>query len=145
MPDNEEDQNIINGELPKISRHHYKKQGTNYSKRDKQELDRTELKLKLNTLTLNLLQQKAINKPLANKISKLILGKARQPTLESYYNNLQQIEYNFKSDKKSKNQKQGKMLFKISPLFNPKTSRNTSFLGCILKIIRYIIFYYLEY
>ena len=29
MSGNDEDQNIINGEIPKLSRHHYKKQGTN--------------------------------------------------------------------------------------------------------------------
>jgi hypothetical protein len=51
MSDNE-DQNIINGMLPKVSRHNYKKQGTNYSKNKKvgKELDLTELKLKINTL-----------------------------------------------------------------------------------------------
>ena len=32
MSGNDEDQNIINGEIPKLSRHHYKKQGTNYSR-----------------------------------------------------------------------------------------------------------------
>ena len=29
MSDNDEDQNIINGELPRVSRYNYKKQGTN--------------------------------------------------------------------------------------------------------------------
>jgi hypothetical protein len=35
MSGNDEDQNIINGEIPKLSRHNYKKQGTNYSKTKK--------------------------------------------------------------------------------------------------------------
>ena len=65
MSGNDEDQNIINGEIPKLSQHHYKKQGTNYSKNKKnKELDRTELKIKLNSLALKLLDEKAINKPL---------------------------------------------------------------------------------
>ena len=71
MSDNE-DQNIINGELPRVSRHNYKKQGTNYSKNKKvgKELDLTELKLKINTLALQLSKEKAINKPLAKKYFK---------------------------------------------------------------------------
>ena len=32
MSGNDEDQNIINGEIPKVSRYNYKKQGTNYSR-----------------------------------------------------------------------------------------------------------------
>ena len=73
MSGNDEDQNIINGEVPKVSRHHYKKQGTNYSRNKKnKELDRTELKIKINSLALELLKQKAINKPLANKMAKLV-------------------------------------------------------------------------
>ena len=69
MSGNDEDQNIINGEIPKLSRYNYKKQGTNYSKNKKnKELDRTELKIKLNRLALKLLDENAINKPLANKI-----------------------------------------------------------------------------
>jgi hypothetical protein len=72
MSGNDEDQNIINGEIPKLSRHHYKKQGTNYSRnKNNKELDRTELKIKLNNLALKLSNEKAINKPLANKIAKL--------------------------------------------------------------------------
>ena len=48
MSGNDEDQNIINGEIPKVSRYNYKKQGTNYSKnKNDKELDRTELKIKL--------------------------------------------------------------------------------------------------
>jgi len=98
MSGNDEDQNIINGEIPKLSRHNYKKQGTNYSKNKKnKELDRTELKLKINSLALKLLDEKAINKPLANKMKKLVLKGTRQQTLQDAYNNLQQIEHNFKT------------------------------------------------
>jgi hypothetical protein len=44
MSGNDEDQNIINGEIPKLTRHNYNKKGTNYSKTKKnKELDRTEL------------------------------------------------------------------------------------------------------
>jgi hypothetical protein len=57
MSGNDEDQNIINGEIPKVSRHQYKKQGTNYSKRVQKELNNTELKLNLNTLALELGKQ----------------------------------------------------------------------------------------
>jgi hypothetical protein len=96
----EEEYNIINGEIPKPSRHHYKKQGTNYSRnKNNKELDRTELKIKLNTLALKLLNEKAINKPLANKMAKLVLSRTRHQTLEDAYNNLQQIEHNFKTGK----------------------------------------------
>jgi len=100
MSGNDEDQNIINGEIPKLTRHHYKKQGTNYSRnKNNKELDRTELKIKLNSLALKLLNEKAINKPLANKMAKLVLSRTRQETLQNAYNNLQQIEHNFKTGK----------------------------------------------
>ena len=101
MQDNgDEDQNIINGEIPKLTRHHYKKQGTNYSRnKNNKELDRTQLKIKLNSLALKLLNEKAINKPLANKMAKLVLSRTRQETLQNAYNNLQQIEHNFKTGK----------------------------------------------
>ena len=89
MSGNDEDQNIINGEIPKVSRHNYKKQGTNYSRTKKNnELDRTELKLKINSLALELLKEKAINKPLANKMAQLVLKGTRQQTLEDAFNNL---------------------------------------------------------
>ena len=104
MSGNDEDQNIINGEIPKLSRHNYKKQGTNYSKNKKnKELDRTELKIKINSLALKLLDEKAINKPLANKMKKLVLKGTRvtrqQTLVQDAYNNLQQIEHNFKPRK----------------------------------------------
>ena len=100
MSGNDEDQNIINGEIPKLTRHHYKKKGTNYSKTQKnKELDRTELKLKLNSLALKLYDEKAISKPLANKIARMVLSGTRQQTLEDTYNNLQQIEHNWKIGK----------------------------------------------
>ena len=72
MSNNDEDQNIINGELPRVSSYNYKKQGTNYSKNKKvgKELDLTELKLKINTLALQSSKEKAINKPLAKKYFK---------------------------------------------------------------------------
>ena len=70
MSDNDEDQNIINA--VQLSRYNYKKQGTNYSKNKKvgKALDLTELKLKINTLALQLSKEKAINKPLAKKYFK---------------------------------------------------------------------------
>ena len=96
----DEDQNIINGEIPKVSRYNYKKQGTNYSINKKnKELDRTELKIKINSLALELLNEKAINKPLANKMKKLVLKGTRKQTLEDAFNNLQQIKYNWKTGK----------------------------------------------
>jgi hypothetical protein len=103
MSDNE-DQNIINGELPRVSRHNYKKQGTNYSKNKKvgKELDLTELKLKINTLALQLSKEKAINKPLAKKIFQMVLKRTRRPKLEETYNSLQQIDHNLKTGKKGK-------------------------------------------
>jgi len=101
MSGNDEDQNIINGEVPKLSYYKHKKQGTKYSKRVQKELSNTELKLNLNTLALELGKQKAINKPLLNKISKLVLGRPRKETLQEAYNNLQQIEHNFKNNKTS--------------------------------------------
>ena len=98
MSGNDEDQNIINGEIPKVSRHHYKKQATNNNRHKKnKELDRTELKIKINSLALKLLDEKAINKPLANKMKKLVLKGTRQQTLQDAYNNLQQIKHNFKT------------------------------------------------
>ena len=99
MSGNDEDQNIINGEVPKLSYYKHKKQGTNYSKRVQKELNNTELKLNLNTLALELGKQKAINKPLLNKIAKLVLGRPRKETLLVAYNNIPQIEYNFKKIK----------------------------------------------
>ena len=98
---NNEDQNIINA-VP-LSRHNYKKQGTNYSKNKKvgKELDLTELKIKLNTLALQLSKQKAINKPLARKIFQMVLKRTRRPKIEETYNSLQQIEHNLKTGKKS--------------------------------------------
>ena len=100
MSGNDEDQNIINGEIPKVSRYNYKKQGTNYSRnKNNKELDRTELKLKINSLALQLLNEKAINKPLANKMAKLVLKGTRKQTLEDAYNNLQQIKYNWRTGK----------------------------------------------
>ncbi len=101
MSGNDEEQNIINGKAPKESYYKHKKKGTNYSKRVQKELNNTELKLNLNTLALELGKQKAINKPLQNKIAKLVLGRPRKETLQEAYNNLQQIEYNFKNDKLS--------------------------------------------
>ena len=101
MSGNDEDQNIINGEAPKESYYKHKKKGTNYSKRVQKELNNTELKLNLNTLALELGKQKAINKPLLNKIAKLVLGRPRKETLQEAYNNLQQIEHNFKNNKTS--------------------------------------------
>ena len=97
-----EDQNIINGELPKVSRHKYNKQGTNYSKNKKivKELDLTDLKLKINTLALQLSKEKAINKPLAKKIFQMVLKRTRRPRLEETYNSLQQIDHNLKTGKK---------------------------------------------
>ena len=54
----EEEYNIINGEIPepkpKESYYKHKKKGTNYSKRVQKELSNTELKVKLNTLALEL-------------------------------------------------------------------------------------------
>ncbi len=65
MSGNDEDQNIINGEIPKVSRYHYKKQGTNNSrKKNDKELDRTEFKIKTNSLALELYKEKVMNKPL---------------------------------------------------------------------------------
>ena len=101
MSGNDEDQNIINGEAPRESYYKHKKKGTNYSKRVQKELNNTELKLNLNTLALELGKQKAINKPLQNKIAKLVLGRPRKETLQEAYNNLQQIEHNFKNNKTS--------------------------------------------
>ena len=72
MSGNDQEQNIINGEAPKESYYKHKKKGTNYSKRVQKELNNTELKLNLNTLALELGKQKAINKPLQNKIAKLV-------------------------------------------------------------------------
>ena len=96
----EEEYNIINGEIPKVSRHNYKKQGTNYSRtKKKNELDRTELKQKINSLALELLKEKAINKPLANKMAQLVLKGTRQQTLEDAFNNLQHIQHNWKTGK----------------------------------------------
>ena len=62
----EEEYNIINGEIPapKQSYYKHKQQGTNYSKRVQKELSNTELKLNINFLALELGKQKAINKPL---------------------------------------------------------------------------------
>ena len=92
----EEEYNIINGEIPapkpKESYYKHKKQGTNYSKRVQKELSNTELKLKLNTLALELGKQKVINKPLQNMIAKLVSGRPRKETLQETYNNFQQIE-----------------------------------------------------
>ena len=89
MSGNDEEQNIINGEIPKLSRHRYKKQGTNYSRnKNNKELDRAELKIKLNNLALKLSHEKAINKLLANKIAKLVYSRTRQETLQNAYNNL---------------------------------------------------------
>ena len=100
MSGNDEDQNIINGEIPKVSRYNYKKQGTNYSRnKNNKELDRTELKLKINSLALQLLNEKAINKPLANKMAKLVLKGTRKQTLEDAFNNLQKIKYNWRTGK----------------------------------------------
>ena len=103
MPDQDDDdvQNIINGQAPKISRHKYKKQGTNYSKKNKKDLDITQLKLKLNSLAIKLHQEKAINKPLLNKIGQLVQKRTRQPKLEDAYNSLQQIEHNLKTNQTS--------------------------------------------
>ena len=101
MSGNDEDQNIINGEAPRESYYKHKKKGTNYSKRVQKELNNTELKLNLNTLALELGKQKAINKPLLNKIAKLVLGRPRKETLQEAYNNLQQIEHNFKNNKQA--------------------------------------------
>ena len=72
MQDNgDEDQNIINGEIPKLSRHHYKKQGTNYSRnKNNKELDRTELKIKLNNLALKLSNEKAFANSTTKKVRK---------------------------------------------------------------------------
>ena len=101
----EEEYNIINGEIPapkpKESYYKHKKQGTNYSKRVQKELNNTDLKLNLNTLALELGKQKAINKPLLNKIAKLVLGRPRKETLQEAFNNLQQIKYNWKTGKQS--------------------------------------------
>jgi hypothetical protein len=106
MSGNDEDQNIINGEIPKVSRHHYKKQGTNYSRNKiNKELDRTELKIKINSLALELLNEKAINKPLANKMIKLVLKGTRKQTLEDAFNNLQQIQHIWKTGKPDKNKR----------------------------------------
>ena len=65
MADNgDEEYNIINGEIPapKQSYYKHKKKVTNFSKRVQQELNNTELKLKINSLALELGKQKAINK-----------------------------------------------------------------------------------
>ena len=101
----EEEYNIINGEIPapkpKESYYKHKKKGTNYSKRVQKELSNTELKLKLNTLALELGKQKVINKPLQNMIAKLVSGRPRKETLQDIYNNFQQIEHNFKNNKLS--------------------------------------------
>ena len=105
MPDQQDDdddvQNIINGEVPKVSRHNYKKQGTNYSKMNQKVLDITQLKIKLNTLALKLHKEKSINKPLLNKIGQLVQKRTRQPKLEDAYNSLQQIEHNLKTNQTS--------------------------------------------
>ena len=57
--DEEEEYNIINGEIPapKQSYYKHKKQGTNYSKRAQKELNNTELKLNINSLALELGKQ----------------------------------------------------------------------------------------
>jgi hypothetical protein len=56
----------------KVPQHYYKKQGTNYSRnKNNEELDRTELKIKINSLALELYKEKAINKPLVKKMAKL--------------------------------------------------------------------------
>ena len=104
MSNNDEDQNIINGELPRVRSDNYKKQGSNYSKNKKvgKELDLTELKLKINTLALQLSKEKAINKPLAKKIFQMVLKRTRRPKLEETYNSLQQIDHNLKTGNKGK-------------------------------------------
>ena len=91
--DEEEEYNIINGEIPapKQSYYKHKKQGTNYSKRVQKELSNTELKLNINSLALELGKQKTINKPLLKKMAKLVLGRPRKETLQEAYNSLQQI------------------------------------------------------
>ena len=107
--DDEEEYNIINGEIPsningeapKQIYYKHKKQGTNYSKRVQKELSDTELKLKINSLALDLGKQKAINNPLLKKIAKLVLGRPRKETLQEACNSLQQIEHNFKNNKGS--------------------------------------------
>ena len=73
--DEEEEYNIINGEIsaPKQSYYKHQKQGTNYSKRVQKELNNTELKFNINSLALELGKQKAINKPLLKKMAKLVL------------------------------------------------------------------------
>ena len=67
--DEEEEYNIINGEIPapkqsyyKHSYYKHKKQGTNYSKRVQKELNNTELKLNINSLALELGKQKQLIK-----------------------------------------------------------------------------------
>ena len=99
--DAEEEYHIINGEIPAPKQSYYKhmKQGKNYSKRVQKELNNTELKLKLNALSLELEKQKAINKPLLKKMAKLVLGRPRKETLQEAYNSWQQIEHNFKNGK----------------------------------------------
>ncbi len=60
MSTNDAEQNIINA-VP-LTRHKYKKQGTNYSRNKKvgKELDLTDLKLKINTLALQLKKKKQL-------------------------------------------------------------------------------------
>jgi hypothetical protein len=100
MSGNDEGKNIINGEIPKVSRHNYKKQSNDYNRtKNNKELDRTELKLKINSLALELYKEKAINKPLANKVAQSVLKGTRQQTLEDAFNNLEQMKYNWKAGK----------------------------------------------
>ncbi len=55
---------------------------------------------------MKLLNEKAINKPLANKMAKLVLKGTRQQTLQDAYNNLQQIEHNFKTGQQGNEKRQ---------------------------------------
>jgi hypothetical protein len=77
------------------------KKGNKLQQTSTKELDNTELKVKLNTLALELGKQKAISKPLQNKIAKLVLGRPRKETLQEAYNNLQQIEHILKITKQA--------------------------------------------
>jgi hypothetical protein len=67
----------------------------------------TELKKNIKNLDLKLFDEKAINKPLANKMKKLVL-QGRQQTLQDAYNNLHQIEHNFKTGKQGNEKRPSK-------------------------------------
>ena len=89
--------------------HKYKKGGTNYKKNKESAKPETQaekianLKTKMTDLALELLQKKAINKPLHKKIQKYATGRTRLNTLQDTLNTLKEIDYNVRHDIKSPN------------------------------------------